>query len=115
MRGAQPSRAADTPITTISNTIEIDLLQMLGDKDSRIRNCAAEALCSIGTSAVPCLIEALQEKKLHTNERAGAVLIRIGKPAIPELVRALGHNAFDVRSWVNYTFPKMSLFGKVDE
>lgn len=68
------------------------LIEKLTDSDTRIRRDAADALVTIGSSAVPALIDALDNQDKNVRWCAASVLGDIGaeaKPAVPALVDAL--------------------------
>ena len=72
---------------TVSQWIEV-----LKDKDVRVRNAAATALGQIGPAAkaaVPALIEALKDKDRTVRRVAAFVLGQIGPAAVPALIEAL--------------------------
>jgi HEAT repeat protein len=75
-----------------------ELVQLLGDWQSKVRNAANDALAVIGEPAVPILVSELMRE--HQETRATEVckvLVRIGAPAIPILVQALNSKHAHVR------------------
>ena len=85
---------------TVSQWIEV-----LKDKDVRVRNAAAFVLGQIGPAAkdaVPALSEALKDKEGYVRRAAVSALGRIGpaaKDAVPALMVALKHKNRRVRSY----------------
>lgn len=74
------------------------LLNSLTDKDGLARKRARDQLVEIGPSAVPGLVNLLQDKRTHVRWEAAKALSEIGDPtAAPALVKALEDNDPGIR------------------
>jgi len=74
------------------------LIQALKDKDSDVREVAAEVLVKIGEPAVEPLIRALKDEDWHVREKAAEAIGEIGdKRAVEPLINALKDEDSDVR------------------
>lgn len=80
------------------------IMDMLSDKDARVRSSAARALGNIGSEAkraLPALVNAFGDQDESVYRTAEDALNKIGpatKEAVPELIKLLGHENSRVRS-----------------
>jgi HEAT repeat protein len=88
-------KAAAIALGKIGNPQAIEsLVNCLKDKNSGVRNAAANSLVEIGKPAIELLIQALENQSLETCKRSAEVLGRIGEPlAVGPLIISLknGH------------------------
>jgi HEAT repeat protein len=58
------------------------LIRLLAEKKGFTQDCAAEALCRMGNTAIPFVLEAMQSHPDHNvRMQAAAVLAAMGEPA----------------------------------
>lgn len=93
--GATAAAAVPSLITTLGGAVE------------HVRRCGRDALCQIGETVEPQLVQALESSDANTQAMAAAALGRIGKPAavtIARLLTLLIHESAFVRRQAAHAF-----------